>query len=66
MAEKRQVASKKVRDLIGEFYEIPISLDITNEGEPGSSEARQLFLLDGNVSSPCPHPFVLSLDSERA
>lgn len=54
--EKREVASKKVRDLIGEFDEIPISLDITHYGEPGSSEARQLFLLDENVSSPYPHP----------
>lgn len=64
--EKCGAACKKVRDLIGEFDEIVISLDITHYGESGPSEARQLFLLDENVSSPCPHPFVSSLDLEKA
>lgn len=46
--------------------ETAISLDVTHNGEHGSSDARQLFPLDGNVSSPCPHPFVSSLDLGRA
>lgn len=61
--EKRELTSKKVRDLIGQFDEIPISPDVTHYGDPGSGEGRQLFLLDENVSAPYPHPFVSSLDT---
>ena len=52
--EKRESVCRKVRELIGEFDEIPVSPDIAQYGEESSTEACQYYLLDENVSSICP------------
>lgn len=53
--EKRQVAMGKVRKLLKEFDQIDISPDLTSYGQAGTSEARQLCLLDKNETSTCPY-----------
>lgn len=53
--EKRKVATGKVRKLLKEYDQIDISPDLTSYGQPGTSEARQLCLLDENETASCPY-----------
>lgn len=53
--EKRIAATEKVRKLLRAFDQIDISPDLTSYGEKGTSEARQLCLLDQNETSACPY-----------
>ncbi|KAL9612361.1 MAG: hypothetical protein Q9167_003048 [Letrouitia subvulpina] len=52
--QKREGALKKVRSLVEDFDDIPLSPDLGNYGEKGKLETRQYFLLDRNESSVCP------------
>lgn len=52
--EKRDGATGKVRKLLKEYDQIDISPDLTSYGQPGTSEARQLCLLDVNETARCP------------
>lgn len=51
---KREGALRKVRGLVEDFDDIPLSPDLGNYGEKGKLETRQYFLLDRNESSVCP------------
>lgn len=51
--EKREAAQSKVRKLLVEYDQIKISPDLTSYGQPGTSEVRQLCLLDENETAPC-------------
>jgi FPC/CPF motif-containing protein YcgG len=53
---KRYGACEKVRALVAEFDEIPVSPDVAHYGEPGTTESRQYYLLDENKRSYCPYP----------
>lgn len=53
--EKRESATGKVRKLLKEYDQIDISPDLTSYGQPGTSEARQLCLLDINETAKCPY-----------
>ncbi|KAK5946821.1 hypothetical protein PMZ80_000965 [Knufia obscura] len=53
--EKREAATGKVRKLLKEYDQIDISPDLTSYGQPGTSEARQLCLLDENETASCPY-----------
>lgn len=53
--DKRQAAVGKVRKLLKEFDQVDISPDLTSYGEEGTSEARQLCLLDKNETASCPY-----------
>jgi len=53
--EKRQAACGKVRSLLADFDEIPLSPDIAHHGDPGTTESRQYYLLDENKTSFCPY-----------
>lgn len=53
--EKRCEATGKVRKLLREFDQVDISPDLTSYGHPGTSEARQLCLLDENQTVKCPY-----------
>lgn len=53
--EKREVATGKVRRLLKEFDQIDVSPDLTSYGEAGTSESRQLCLLDKNETAGCPY-----------
>lgn len=53
--EKRQTAVAKVRKLLENFDQVEISPDLTSYGEKGTSEARQLCLLDKNETAMCPY-----------
>lgn len=53
--DKRQAATGKVRRLLKDFDQIDISPDLTSYGEEGTSEARQLCLLDKNETASCPY-----------
>ncbi|KAK5089135.1 hypothetical protein LTS08_000457 [Lithohypha guttulata] len=52
--QKREAATGKVRKLLKEYDQIEISPDLTSYGQPGTSEARQLCLLDKNETAGCP------------
>lgn len=53
---KRDAATKKVRSLLKEYDGMDPSPDLTAYGEPGTSEAHQLFLLDDNEKqAQCPY-----------
>ncbi|KAI9696224.1 MAG: hypothetical protein M1836_005777 [Candelina mexicana] len=54
--EKRDSAATRVRNLMVDYDKVPISPDVLNQRMPGYSEASQHFLLDENISSPCPYP----------
>lgn len=53
--EKRSHATIMVRGLLKEYDDIEISPDLSDYGKPGTSESRQLTLLDENKSSECPY-----------
>ena len=53
--EKREAAIGKVRKLLKDYDQIDISPDLTSYGQPGTSEARQLCLLDKNETASCPY-----------
>lgn len=53
--ERRNAATGKVRKLLKEYDQIDISPDLTSYGQPGTSEARQLCLLDENQTASCPY-----------
>lgn len=53
--EKRVAATDKVRKLLKAFDQVDISPELTSYGEKGTSEARQLCLLDQNETSACPY-----------
>lgn len=53
--EKRSEATGKVRKLLKEFDQVDISPDLTSYGQVGTSEARQLCLLDENQTVECPY-----------
>ena len=53
--EKRGEATDKVRKLLKQFDQVDISPDLTSYGHPGTSEARQLCLLDENQTVNCPY-----------
>jgi FPC/CPF motif-containing protein YcgG len=57
--EKRHKACEKVRALVADFDEIPVSPDVAHYGEPGTTESRQYYLLDENETSYCPYPDLL-------
>ena len=59
--EKRESAQNKVRKLIQEYDQIDVSPDLTSFGVPGTSESRQLCLLDENESARLPYD---NLDEE--
>lgn len=52
--EGRVSATKKVRKLLKKYDQVPISPDLTSYGQSGSSESRQLCLLDENKTAECP------------
>ena len=53
--EKRRVACEKVRALVKEFDDVPVSPDIADYGDPGTTESRQYYLMDENERSFCPY-----------
>jgi len=53
--EKREHATKTVRSLLKEYDDVDISSDLSNYGAPGTTESKQLTLLDGDESSECPY-----------
>ena len=53
--EKRETAQNKVRKLIQEYDQVDVSPDLTSFGVPGTSESRQLCLLDKNESAHLPY-----------
>lgn len=53
--EKRQSATSTVRGLLKKYDEVEISPDLSNYGDTGTSESRQLTLLDENETSECPY-----------
>ena len=53
--EKREAATGKVRKLLKDYDQIEISPDLTSYGAPGTSESRQLCLLDENETATCPY-----------
>jgi len=53
--EKRQSATSIVRGLLKDYDDIEISPDLSNYGDEGKSESRQLTLLDENTPSECPY-----------
>lgn len=53
--EKRKSATGKVRKLLAEYDQIPISPDLTTYGEVGTSEVHQLCLADENETVECPY-----------
>lgn len=53
--EKREAATGKVRKLLVEYDQVGISPDLTTYGQPGSTEAKQLCLLDENQTADCPY-----------
>ena len=52
---KRKGACQKVRALVADFDEIPLSPDLADHGTPGATESRQYYLLDKNEPSNCPY-----------
>lgn len=57
---KRDAAVGKVRKLLKEYDQVDVSPDLTSYGQPGTSEARQLCLLNENKTAEQPY---LNLDS---
>lgn len=57
---KRETAVGKVRKLLKEYDQVDVSPDLTSYGQPGTSEARQLCLLDENKTAEQPY---LNLDT---
>jgi FPC/CPF motif-containing protein YcgG len=53
--EERNSATGKVRRLLDKYDQVAISPDLTSYGQPGTSEARQLCLLDENKTAQCPY-----------
>ena len=53
--ERREAATGKVRKLLKEYDQIEISKDLTSYGQPGTTEARQLCLLDNSESATFPY-----------
>jgi FPC/CPF motif-containing protein YcgG len=53
--EKREHATGMVRGLLKKYDDVEISPDLSNIGETGTTESRQLTLLDHNESSECPY-----------
>jgi len=53
--EKREHATETVRGLLKKYDDIEISPDLSNIGEIGTTESRQLTLLDHNEPSECPY-----------
>ncbi|KAF2718169.1 hypothetical protein K431DRAFT_297155 [Polychaeton citri CBS 116435] len=51
----RASATKMIRGLVDKYDKIPHSPDISDYALPGTTESRQYFLLDENVSSECPY-----------
>ena len=57
--EKRYGACEKVRALVTDFDDVPLSPDVAHYGEPGTTESRQYYLLDENTRSFCPYDDLL-------
>lgn len=53
--EGRASATRKVRKLLGQYDRIDISPDLSQYGEMGTREARQLCLPDENITAECPY-----------
>lgn len=59
--KSRNAATATVRGLVDKYDAIPRSPDISDYALPGTTESRQYFLLDENVSAVCPYD---SLEAE--
>ena len=59
--EKRRGACEKVRALVTDFDAVPLSPDVEHYGEPGTTESRQYYLLDGNERSFYPYDDLIQL-----
>ena len=53
--DRRESATGKVRKLLKDYDQIEISPDLTTYGQEGTSEARQLCLLDRNETATQPY-----------
>jgi len=53
--KSRAAATSTVRGLVDKYDEVPHSPDISDYAQPGTTESRQYFLLDENVSAVCPY-----------
>lgn len=51
----RESATTMVRNLVDKYDGIPRSPDISDYAVEGTTESRQYFLLDENVSAVCPY-----------
>lgn len=51
----RESATRMVRGLVDQYDAIPHSPDISDYAVDGTTESRQYFLLDENVSAECPY-----------
>lgn len=54
-AVKKQAAIAKVRGLLTEYDNVPISPELKNYGDVNGRESKQYFLMDENYSLPCPY-----------
>lgn len=54
-SEKRKAAKSKIRNLLQKYDTIEISPDLTDYGEVGNSEVRQLCLQNKNEPVQCPY-----------
>ncbi|EFR00843.1 yqcI protein [Nannizzia gypsea CBS 118893] len=53
---KKKAAISKVRGLLADFDEVPISPELKNYGDVTGRESKQYFIMDENQSSPpCPY-----------
>ncbi|KAH8655383.1 YqcI/YcgG family-domain-containing protein [Xylariales sp. PMI_506] len=57
--EKRLSACTRVRKMVTEFDDVPLSPEIAHFGELGTSESRQYYLLDENEPSVCPYAHLI-------
>lgn len=53
--KSRLAATTTVRGLVDKYDAVPHSPDISDYARPGTTESRQYFLLDENVSAECPY-----------
>ncbi|KAK2873354.1 hypothetical protein FQN49_002407 [Arthroderma sp. PD_2] len=55
--ELKKAAISKMRELLADFDEVPISPELKNYGDVTGRESKQYFIMDENHSSPpCPYP----------
>lgn len=59
--QKRETALKTVRGLINRYDDpLPHSPDMSNFGDPDTTESRQYFVLDENKTAVCPYSTLLA------